>query len=95
MGDCMTDMARELNLLLRDYRLTTAEILYHLPDHPVLLQSFVWQQLDLAPKFPILNKFLDFWNRELDGKIHSVQVAHAEFITPAQYKFVRAPLHIH
>ena len=87
--------AHEMQLLLRDYRLTTAEILYHLPDHPVLLQSFVWQQLDLAPKFPILNKFLDFWNRELDGKIHSVQVAHAEFIAPAHYKFTQGSLLVH
>jgi uncharacterized protein Usg len=72
---------RDMELMLRDYRLTTAEIIYHLPDHPKLLQSFVWQQLDLAPKFPSLKKFIDFWNRELDGKIHSVRVGHAEIIS--------------
>ena len=33
-----------LILQLRDYRLTTAEILYHMPDHPKLLQSYVWQE---------------------------------------------------
>ena len=85
----------DMQRMLRDYRLTTAEILYHLPDHPSLLQSFVWQQLDLAPKFPILAKFLDFWNRELDGKIHSVQVAHAELIVPPSVKWVPASLLIH
>jgi len=73
----------ELEKMMRDYRLTTAEILYHLPDHPRLLQSYVWQELDLAPKFPILKKFLNFWDRELDGKIHSVRVAHAELVMPA------------
>ena len=91
----MKNQNHDLQLMLRDYRLTTAEILYHLPDHPVLLQSFIWQQLDLAPKFPILSKFLDFWNRELDGKIHSVQVAHAELITPQEFKFVGASLLVH
>ena len=91
----MPSSASDMQLLLRDYRLTTAEILYHLPDHPSLLQSFVWQQLDLAPKFPILTRFLDFWNRELDGKIHSVQVAHAEFITPAEFRFVGPSLRVH
>ena len=30
-----------LKLQLNDYRLTTAEILYHMPDHPALLQSFI------------------------------------------------------
>ena len=51
---------RELELMLKDYRLTTAEILYHLPDHPSLLQTYVWQGLDIAPKFPVLHKFLAF-----------------------------------
>lgn len=86
---------RELVLLLRDYRLTTAEIFYHFPDHPALLQSYIWQELDLAPKFPILTRFIDFWNRELDGKIHSVQVTHADLITPQEYRFITAPIRIH
>ncbi|MFM9889555.1 MAG: usg protein [Rickettsiales bacterium] len=91
----MAPLNRDFELQLRDYRLTTAEILYRFPDHPVLLQSFVWQELDLAPKFPSLKKFLDFWNRELDGKIHSVKVMHAELITPAEFNFTGASLLIH
>lgn len=86
---------RELELMLRDYRLTTAEIYYHFPDYPRLLQSYIWQQLDLAPKFPCLNKFLDFWNRELDGKLHSVKVMHTDLITPAEFKLVGGSLVIH
>ena len=91
----MAHTSRELELMLRDYRLTTAEILYHFPDHPVLLQSYVWQEFDLAPKFPTLKKFLDFWNRELDGKIHSVTVAHTELIKPSQFQFIRGLTTIH
>ncbi len=79
--------SHELSLRLRDYRLTTAEIFYRFPDHPVLLQSYVWQELDLAPKFPSLKRFLEFWERELDGKIHSVKVMHAELITPAEFRY--------
>jgi len=91
----MTEKPRELELMLRDYRLTTAEIIYRLPDHPVLLQSYVWQELDLAPKFPTLTKFLAFWDRELDGKLHSVKVMHAELISPAEFKLVPGSLLIH
>ena len=40
----------KIDLMLKGYRLTTAEILYHMPDHPKLLQSFVWQELDLEPQ---------------------------------------------
>ena len=59
------------------YVLTTAEIIYHLPDYPSVLQTFVWQHLDLAPGYPRLHRFLDYWSRNLDGKLHSVRVAGA------------------
>ena len=72
----------KLAMQLKDYRLTTAEILYRLPDHPALLQSYVWQEMDLAPRYPSLRQFLDFWDRELDGKIHSVRVGSARLISP-------------
>jgi uncharacterized protein Usg len=62
-------------VVIKDYRLTTAEILYRLPDHPEILQSYIWQALDIAPDYPELHRFLQFWRRELDGKLHSVRVA--------------------
>jgi uncharacterized protein Usg len=77
---------QSLSLQLRDYRLTTAEILYHMPDHPGLLQSYIWQDYDLAPYFPILRKFLDFWSHNLDGKLHSIAVAPRELIRPPQWR---------
>jgi uncharacterized protein Usg len=64
---------------LRHYRLTTAEIIYHLPDYPDLLQSFVWQKYDVAPDFPELRRFLEFWSRTIEGKLHSVKVGQARF----------------
>lgn len=77
------------------YRLTTAEILYHMPDHPRLLQSYIWQEYDLAPKFPALAKFLDFWTRKLDGKLHSVRVASASLVTAAEYRAAKAAYRLH
>lgn len=77
----------DLNKQLKDYRLTTAKILYYMPDFEKLLQEFIWQDYDVAPKFPALHKFLDFWSREIDGKIHSVYVAKKELITPGDYRF--------
>jgi uncharacterized protein Usg len=78
----MSDLERRL----RGYRLTTAEILYHMPDHPKFLQSFIWQEFDLAPQFPVLNKFLTFWQGNLDGKLHSVRVAALGLIAPSELK---------
>lgn len=89
----MTPHGRSITeLQLRGYRLTTAEILYHMPDHPGVLQTFVWQEYDLAPRFPALTKFLDFWERELDGPLHSVRLASTEMIKPNEWRHADAVL---
>lgn len=80
---------------LEGYRLTTAEILYHLPDHPHLVQSFIWQELDIAPQFPVLRKFLDFWKSNIEGKLHSVKVAQAPLITPPKLHYAAASFTLH
>ena len=74
-----------LELQLKGYRLATAEIIYHLPDHPGLLQTFVWQHYDLAPDYPELRRFLDFWVKNIEGKLHSVTVARRQLVGPAKY----------
>ncbi|MGD0719588.1 MAG: usg protein [Roseiarcus sp.] len=80
---------------LEGFSLTTAEILYRLPDHPALLQSYVWQEYDLAPRFPALRKFLAFWREKLDGPVHSVRVAHSALIKPAEIRNVCADMLLH
>jgi len=85
----------DLELQMKDYRLTTAEILYQLPDHPSLLQSYIWQDYDLAPKFPRLTQFLDFWEANLDGPLHSVRVANVPIIGPGEARFADALLTLH
>ncbi len=83
----------ELSLRLKGWRLATAEVLYYMPDHPALIQSFIWQTLDLAPSYPRLHKFLDFWRREIDAVIHSVRLASGETLAPARVG--RADLWLH
>lgn len=74
----------DFELLLQNYRLTTAEILYHMPDHPSLLQTYLWQEYDQQPDFPILMRFLNFWQHELDGRLHSVNVVSCDLIQPTK-----------
>lgn len=80
---------------LKDYRLTTAEILYWMPDHEHVLQTFIWQDLDIAPKFPVLARFLAFWRGNLDGKLHRVRIASAGLIQPAEFQFADALYRMH
>jgi len=82
----------EFELMLKGYGLTTAQILYHMPDHPHVLQTFVWQHYDLAPKFPALYRFIAFWRAKLDGPLHSVAYTHRQLIAPNEWRNVAGEL---
>ncbi len=87
----MADLSKQLD----NYRITTAEILYHLPDYPALLQSYVWQELDLAPRYPVLKKFLRFWEQNLEGKLHGVRIASQKLISPGDLRHYGNEFQLH
>ena len=91
MGISVSSFETQLN----DFRLTTAEILYHMPDAYHLLQTFVWQKLDKAPDLPALHDFLNYWERNLDGKLHSVRIAQARLIRPGEVRTVDGEFRLH
>jgi uncharacterized protein Usg len=80
---------------LQGYGLSTVEIHYYLPDHPSLLQQFIWQDYDVAPKFPVLRNFLEFWRRDIEAVLHSVRVAHNHLIRPCEWRSVDHEFSIH
>ncbi|MEO6092172.1 MAG: usg protein [Novosphingobium sp.] len=80
--------SRDFQMQLAGYGLSTVEIHYYLPDHPSLLQQFVLQQYDIAPRFPVLRDFLDYWRRDIEAALHSVRVAHAHLIGPSEWRAV-------
>lgn len=67
-------MANLIIQLQQDRLLTTAEILYYFPDYPTLLQQYLWQDYDQAPEFPSLRKFMQYWQQNLEGRLHSVRI---------------------
>lgn len=87
--------AHDLRRQLDGWRLTTAQVLYYMPDHPALLQSFTWQTLDLAPRFPRIRQFLDYWKREIEAVIHSVEVGSCDQVAPAKVRFARFEGRLH
>lgn len=82
----------EFEARLKGAGLLTTEILYRMPDHPSLLQTFVWQTLDIAPKFPRLAQFLDHWRREVEAVIHTIRIAHADWAGPSEWRAVDGEL---
>ncbi|MBO0661911.1 usg protein [Jiella sp. MQZ9-1] len=75
--------------MIEGYSLTSAEVLYRMPDHPSLLQTFLWQFEDIAPDYPRLKRFLDHWEREIEAVIHSVRVMHKGLIAPQEVRLVK------
>lgn len=72
-------------ITLLKHRRVTADIIYRLPDAPLILQQFIWQDDDIVPEFPVLKKFLDFWQKNLDGKLYRVRVAHIDLFKAGDY----------
>ena len=87
--------SKDFQRQLGGYGLTTAQILYRRPDHPWLLQTYVWQEYDLCPHFPELQGFLQFWRRSLEGILHSVTVAHSRLIKPAELRSLDGEFRLH
>ena len=88
-------MQSETELMMKGYGLTTAELFYHMPDHPHVLNTFVWQDYDLAPDHDRLLKFIGFWQKELDGPLHSVRFVHRKMISAGEWRNVTGEFHYH
>lgn len=86
---------RDFRARLKGASLLTTEILYHMPDHPGLLQTFVWQTLDTAPSFPRLARFLDHWRSEIEAMIHSIRIAHSGLVRPAELRAIDGEFRLH
>jgi uncharacterized protein Usg len=82
-------------LMLKGYGLTTAEMFYHMPDYPHVLNSFVWQDYDLAPDHDRLFAFIDFWKREIEGPLHSVRFTHRKMISAGEWQNMVGEFRVH
>ncbi|KIC11331.1 Usg [Leisingera sp. ANG-M1] len=85
----------ETELMLKGYGLTTAEFTYRMPDYIHVLNTFVWQEYDLAPDHPRLFEFIEFWQREIEGPLHSVRFTHRKMIGPGEWRNVVGEFQIH
>lgn len=84
-----------LESILLGYRLTIADITYFMPDYPTLLQSFIWQYEDIAPDFPRLKQFLDFWDKSIDGSIYKVEISSTSLIKTNELVYAQGQWLLH
>ena len=86
---------KETELMLAGYGLTTAELFYRIPDYQNVLNSFIWQEYDLAPDHPRLFAFIAFWQDKIDGPLHSVRFTHRKRIGAGRWRNVVKELTLH
>ena len=82
-------------LMLKGYGLTTAEVFYRMPDYQNVLNTFVWQEYDLAPDHPRLYQFIEFWQEEIEGPLHSVRFTHRKMISAGEWRQVVGEFRYH
>lgn len=88
-------ISSDMDMMLKGYGLTTAQIIYRMPDHQALLQTFLWQHYDLAPEFPELKGFLKFWQEKLDGPLHSVRYEHRRLVSASEWRALKGEFILH
>ena len=88
-------LGTETELMLRGYGLTTAEFYYRMPDYRHVLNSYIWQDYDLAPDYPKLFSFIEFWQKEIEGPLHSVRFTHRKLIAPGEWRNVMGEFTLH
>ncbi len=79
-------MTNEMALQLKGYGLTTAQILYRMPEPPLPAAILCLAALRHRADFPEMKNFLKFWQEKLDGPLHSVRYTHRKLISATEWR---------
>ena len=64
--------------IIREKILVTLNVYYWMPDYENILQQFVWQTMDIKPKYTRVHKFLDYWHNNIDAIVSEIQICESE-----------------
>ena len=65
-------------IVIRRKTLVTINVFYWMPDYENVLQQFIWQTMDVKPKYPRVYKFLDYWHNNIDAVVSEVVICDSE-----------------
>ena len=65
-------------IIIKRKTLVTLNIFYWMPDYENILQQFVWQTIDVKPKYPRIYRFLDYWHNNIDAIMNEVVICDSE-----------------
>ena len=61
-------------IIIKQKVLITINVYYWMPDYENILQQFIWQTLDIKPKYPRIKRFLDHWHNNIDAIVSEIQI---------------------
>ena len=73
-------------MFVRNKVLVSLRVYYYMPDYRDLIQEFMWQTMDIKPKYPRVNKFLNYWKENIEAVIADIEMIEIEKIS--KYKSV-------
>ena len=61
-------------ITLKKWTVATVQVVYYIPDHLHIINEFMWQTEDTLPEYPRIKRFLDYWDKNIDGPIKEVYI---------------------
>jgi len=69
---------KSIGIIIPKKVLVTLDVYYFMPKHVHLINEFLWQTEDVYPKFERVNKFMTFWQKNIDAVISEVVMAYCD-----------------
>ena len=60
--------------IIEQWTLASVQVVYYIPNFPHIVNEFMWQTDDQRPDFPRIERFLNYWDRYIDGPIKEVYI---------------------
>ena len=59
-------------IIIKKRTIASVQVIYYLPDYENILNEFIWQTEDISPEFPRIDKFIKYWDKNIEGPIDSI-----------------------
>ena len=63
-----------IEIILKKWTVASVQVVYYIPDYMNLVDEFIWQTEDQLPEYPRITRFLDYWDKNIDGPIKEVYI---------------------
>ena len=63
-----------MEILIKKWTVAFVQVVYYMPDYLHLVNEFIWQTDDQIPDYPRIGRFLDYWDKNIDGPIKEVYI---------------------